>query len=101
MDELKMLIEDMWEELHDCDKYAKRAFKYKDKNKAMSEAFAQTAREEYTHFERLHEMAIKCINSMRDEHGDIPAYVHTVWDWECEKLLDRAVHVKHTMSMAR
>ena len=101
MEEIKQLIEDMWEELHDCEKYTKSAFKCKDKNKTKADMFMQNAREEYTHFERLHEQAIKYLNHMRDANGNLPDDIHTIWDWEADKLLDRAAYVKNMMTTLR
>lgn len=101
MDELKSLIEDMWEELHDCEKYTKKAFKCKEYNKAKADMYMQNAREEYTHFERLHDQAIKCLNHMRDEHGNVPKDIHTIWEWESDKLLDKAAHAKNAIALMR
>lgn len=101
MDELEMLIEYMWEELHDCEKYTKEAMRYKDEKPHMAEAFEQSAREEYSHFERMHTLGVKCLNSHRDKDGNIPEMMHIIWEWEMDKVLKKAMHVKSALGMLR
>lgn len=101
MDELEKLIEYMWEELHDCEKYTKEAMLYKEENPHKADTYNQNAKEEYTHFERLHSLGIKCLNNHRDKDGNIPNDIHTIWEWEVGKLMDKAMHVKGALSMVR
>lgn len=101
MKEIKMLVEYMWEELNDAEKYAKKAMHYKTENRSLSEMFLQNSKEEMTHMERLHDHAVKCIAKYKEEHGPAPEAMQFVWDWEHEKLIDRASKIKHMQEMAR
>lgn len=101
METLKMLIEYIWDELDDAMKYAKKALHFKHENKALSDMFMQNSKEEMMHFERLHDQAVKCLNSHRDDHGHVPEKIHVVWEWERDKFINRAADVKRIQDMAK
>ena len=96
-----MLVEYIDEELHDSEKYAKKAIHYKDENRSLSDMFLQLSKEEMTHMEKLHDHAVKCIAKAKEAHGEAPAAMQAVWDWEHKKMIDHAARIKLMWDMAR
>ena len=101
MKEIKIIVTYIHDELKDAEKYAKQALYYKDENKSASEMYAQLAREELNHMERLHDQAVKVINKYRSENGAPPVAMLAVWDWEHDKMVEHTAKIKHLLEMLR
>lgn len=99
MKEIKHLVEDIREELEGAEHYAKVAVKLKDTNQANSSEYAEMARQELSHVDRLHKMAVKAIEKARAEGVAPPASMQAVWDWEHEKMMDKTARIKTLLSM--
>ena len=98
MHEIKHLAEEIREELGDAEKYAREAVKHAEDPETAS-TYADLSRQELGHANRLHEMAVRCIEKANDAGHHPTEAEQAVWDWEHERMLDRAAHVKTLLSM--
>ena len=101
MEEIKMLAENIREELEDAEKYAKCAAKYKDTDRELSSTFYTLAGEELGHMEKLHAQAARIIKAYKDKGHEAPAAMQAIWDWEHEKMIEHTAHVRHLLESAR
>ena len=101
MKEIKMLAENIREELEDAEKYAWTALKYKDKDRDLAQTVAGLAKQEITHSELLHEQAVRLIKEQHEKGVMPPAAMQAVWDWEHERMIEKTAHVKHLLEMFR
>ena len=99
MKEIKHLVEDIREELEGAEHYAKVAVKLKDTNQANSNEYAEMARQELSHVDRLHKMAVKAIEKAKSEGIATPPAMQAVWDWEHEKMMDKTARIKSLLAM--
>lgn len=99
MEEFEMLINYIWEELDDADKYARKAVHYKEINSGLSEMFLQLSKEEINHMERLRDHAVKCL----EKYSNIEEVKEeqTIWKWEHRRIADCAIEIKRIQNMAK
>lgn len=98
MKEIEWLAESMEEEINDADKYAVKAHHYKLDDPELSRTCAELARQELEHSNMLHNQAERLIKNHRKEHGEPPAAMKAIWDWEHEKIVKRANGVRAMLS---
>lgn len=96
MDEIKKLIGDMWEELHGAEHYAEQALKSKASDPNRATNYSEMSRQELTHFESLHKMGQRIVDAHHDDHT-----YKIVWDFETERVLEKAAKIRTMLSMAR
>ena len=101
MKEIKKLVEYIHEELEDAEKYAKCAAKYKDEDREMANVYYTLANEELGHMDKLHTQAIRIIKAHKAAGHEAPAAMQAVWDWEHEKMIEHAAHIRHLLDTAR
>ena len=101
MKEIKMLVENIREELEDAEKYAKCAAKYKDIDRELANTFYTLANEELGHMDKLHTQATRLIKAHRAEGHEPPAAMLAVWGWEHEKMIEHTARIKHLLEHAR
>jgi hypothetical protein len=101
MKEIKMLAENIREELEDAEKYAWTALKYKDKDRDLAQTVAGLAKQEITHSELLHEQAVRLIKEQQEKGITPPAAMQAVWDWEHERMIEKTAYVKQLLEMFR
>lgn len=94
MKEIKLLCENIREEMEDAEKYANLAIKYKDSERELAETFATLSKQEVGHAEALHEQVVRCIREYRSKHGEPPASMLAVYDWEHEHMIEDMAEVK-------
>lgn len=95
MKEIKMLVEDIHEELEGAEHYAKLATQYRDTDRALADTYATMATQELSHVDALHNQAVRKIKEYRAESGsEPPASMQAVWDWEHDKMTDHVVRVR-------
>ena len=92
MDELKGIVEDMWDEVEGAEHYAGKAAHAKGIDSARMNTYADMARQELSHFDALHKVGIK----WAQEHPD-HTEAKTIWNWELDKLLHRAAKVRNML----
>lgn len=100
MKEIKIIAEQIRDELDVAEDYAKAAAKLKDVNSTDAANYADMARQEMAHAETLHKMASRLISKQVDAGVEVPAAMQAVWDWEHERMIDRAGKIRAMLSMS-
>lgn len=98
MKEIKWLAEQIEEELHDAEKYAKSALYYKHTDPDMSRLCGELARQELNHSDMLHGQAVKLIKAQREKGVEAPPAMQAVWDWQHERMIEHTNQVKMLLS---
>lgn len=98
---IKELSEMIEEELEGADNYAKSAIKYKDEMPALADVFYEISTQEMRHVNMLHDKVAEIINRHRAEHGEPPAAMMAIYEWEHKKQIDKAKGVKILQSQYR
>ena len=96
---IKKLSEDIGEEIHDAERYAKCALKYKEEYPELSRLFYLLSVEEMGHMTRLHKAAADLIEDYRKKNGEPPANMQAVYDYLHEKNIEWAAEVKRLQAM--
>jgi predicted transcriptional regulator YdeE len=99
MKEIKWLAENISEELHDAEKYAKAAHKYKDEDSELARTCYALAEEELKHADKLHREAVRVIREHRESGETVPASMQAIWDWEHDKMVDHTARIRHMLDM--
>lgn len=87
MKEIKMLAENIAEELEDAEKYAKCAVKHMETDRELMSAFSELSRQELAHADKLHTQAVRLINEQKSKGVVPPEAMMIVWEWEHEKMI--------------
>jgi hypothetical protein len=101
MQEIKELVEHMKEELEDSQTYADLAIEHKGENNGLSALYLELANQETRHMEMLHDKAVELITAHRREHGEPPAAMLAVWDYEHKKIIRKATEVRAMLEMIK
>ncbi len=99
MKEIKLLVEDIREELEGAEHYAKLAAQYKTDDKALADTYATMASQELNHVDMLHAQAVRLINEQRASGVVAPASMQAVWDWEHELMVDKTAKIRALLDM--
>ena len=97
--EIKKLVKQMDEELHDAKKYAECALKYKEERPALANAYYVLSTEEMKHMDILHAEAVKMIDEYKAKHGEHPAGMLAIWEYKHEERMEEAEEVKRLQKM--
>lgn len=95
---IKLLAEQMHEELEDAKEYAKLAVQHKEDDRRLAEVYARLSEQELNHSDMLHEQATRIISDYGEE---APAAMQAVWDWEHERMVDCMAAVRVLLDMYR
>lgn len=101
MKQIKILVEDIREEMEGAEHYAKLATQYKDEDRMLADTYAKLAEIELGHVTALHEQAVRIIKAYKAKGAETPAAMQAVWDWEHEKMLDTIARIKMMLSVYR
>lgn len=91
---IKYLSEMIEDELEGAEHYVENAIKYKEEMPALAETLFEISTQEMRHVNMLHEEVVKIINRHREEHGEPPAAMKAIYEWEHKKEIDRAKEIK-------
>ena len=91
---IKYLSEMIEDELEGAEHYVENAIKYKEERPALAETLFEISTQEMRHVNMLHEEVVKIINRHREEHGEPPAAMKAIYEWEHNKQIDRAKEIK-------
>lgn len=89
--ELSELIE---EEVEGAENYAKLANSYKVDRPKLADVFYELSLQEMHHVNRLHEEVVKMIKEHRQAHGEPPAAMMAIYEWQHKRQTDKMAEVK-------
>ena len=93
MNEIKMLMEHVEDEVEDARTYAKLAIEYKTKDPETAEMFYRLSGEEMNHMNMLHKDVVRRIENHRRMHGEPPAEMLALYDYLHCRMIDDAAEV--------
>jgi rubrerythrin len=91
---IKELSEMIEEELDGAEHYAKCALKHNEDNPALANVFYEISTQEMRHVNMLHEEVVKLIRTHREKHGEPPAAMMAVYEWEHNRQIERTQKIK-------
>lgn len=91
---IKVLTEMIAEELEGAEHYVKCAIQYKPEHPGLADVLFEISNQEMRHVNILHEEVVKLIRSYRDKHGEPPAAMQAIYDWEHEKQIEESKEIK-------
>jgi hypothetical protein len=101
MKEIKKMAEEIREELEDAEKYAKEAAAHKGVDDQTATMYADLSQQELGHAERIHSRVTEIIKRHRTEHGEPPAPMLAVWEWEHGKMIEHEAKIRTMLDMIR
>ena len=91
---IKCLAEKIEEELHDADAYIDLAMAWKSEQPETADLFYQLSQEEMGHVDKLHENVAALISEYREETGEPPQAMMTLYNYLHEKHIGEAMRIK-------
>lgn len=88
------LVEMMQDEIDGAEEYALTALKIKSKHPKLAQRLNELASAELQHLKALHNEAERLIEDYRNEHGEPPADMLAVYNFEHGKMIKSAAKVK-------
>lgn len=98
---IQRLSEMVDDEIADALKYAKCALEYKESNPNLSKVFFDLSAAEMQHMTVLHTEVTKVIDKYRQEHGELPEGMKTLYDYLHQKQIEKAAEVRNLHGMYR
>lgn len=98
---IKELIEMIEDELEGAEHYAKCSLKYKTEHPALAAVLYEISNQEMRHVTMLHEEVVKVIKMYREKHGEPPAAMLAVYDWQHEKQIEEVKEIKMLQAQFR
>ena len=82
------------EEISDARHYARCALEQKDLDPELARTFTMLANEELNHSNMLHTQVVRIIKKYREENGEPPAHMMTIYEYLHNKSIEKAAEVK-------
>ena len=96
---IKCLNEFIDEELHDSEKYIRKALEIYEEYPEVAEVLNILSSEEMKHMQMLHNQVVKIIQQYRKEHGEPPADMQAVYNFLHEKYIEHTKEIKLLQQM--
>ena len=91
---IKELSEMIEEELEGAEHYAKCALNHKDEHPMLANVLYEISTQEMRHVNMLHDEVVKLIKSHREKHGEPPAAMLAIYEWQHKRQIEEAKEVK-------
>ena len=101
MKEIKKLVHQIEDEIHDAEKYAKCAIETKDTRPELARIYVQLAGQEMEHMSALHGAVTNLIEEERRNNGEPPAGMLQAYDIIHEWQVAHAAEVRSLIQLAR
>lgn len=99
MKKIKLLVENIEDELADARKYAELALEYKETEPEMAGLFYRLSGEEMTHQNALHNEVVREISEYKRSHGEAPAAMTAVYDYLHKRFIAQAECVERLQNL--
>lgn len=99
MEIIKIITEQIGEELEDAKQYATMANKWKTEQPEAAKVFADLASEEMQHHKKLHNAVTRLIAKVREAKGEPPKEMMAVYTYLHEKHIEKAADVMHLQDL--
>ena len=96
---IKCIVEKVEEELHDADAYISLAITWKEEQPEAAKVFYELSLEEMGHVGKLHDEVTRLIGEYRQETGEPPKDMLTLWNYLHEKHVAEAMSIKVKQGM--
>ena len=96
---IKCIAEKIEEELHDADAYVNLAMSWKDEQPDAAKVFYDLSLEEMGHVDKLHAAVAGLISEYRQETGEPPKDMLTLYNYLHEKHVAEAMSIKVKQGM--
>ncbi len=94
MNDIRKLVSEIREELHDAEKYARCALRVKEEDVNLYALYTRLAGEEMQHMELLRNAAVEKINTDKRRGVEGIDAVARAWEWEHECITEHAAEVR-------
>ena len=96
---IKTVSERIAEEINDADAYINLAMEWKTEQPEAAQVFYELSTQEVKHADMLHEVVLKLIAEYREQHGDPPAGMMTLYDYLHGQQIENSMRVKVKQGM--
>ena len=96
---IKCLSEKIEDELKDAEEYIELAIRWKSEEPDTAELFSELSKEEMGHMSKLHEQAEEHIREYREENGEPPRDMMTLYEYLHDKHKAKATEIKIKQGM--
>lgn len=96
---IRCLADKIEEELHDADAYIALAMSWKDEQPDAAKVFYDLSLEEMGHVDKLHAEVTRLISEYRQETGEPPKDMMTLYNYLHEKHVAEAMSIKVKQGM--
>ena len=96
---LKGLIEHIREEAEDVHAYAEEAIRVREEDPPLATVYAELAREEMSHAERLHKVAVDLIERAHRAGKNPPEVMKEIWDYEHKIMIEEMAEAKAMLEL--
>ena len=98
---IRTLVDMIDDELEGAENYIECALKYKEEMPGLANTFYEISTQEMRHVNMLHEEVSQIIKMHRERHGEPPAAMLAIYEWQHEKSIERAKEIKILQSQYR
>ena len=96
---IKQICEYIEDELHDSEKYIKKALEVREEYPEVAELMNMLSAEEMKHMQLLHNQVVKLIDTYRKTNGEPPANMLAVYDYLHNKYIEETKEIKIMQQM--
>ena len=96
---IKIIVEQIDEEVCGAEEYAKCATKYKVEDKSLADMYFEIANQELMHVDKLHSQVVRYIQQQKASGKETPVGMKELWDWQHAKIIDNVARIKVMLDM--